>query len=165
MEHIDLLLTIAEIGVAVAGFAALATVIGQSRRHTDPQVNAIRLRGLMNVPLATMFLALIPAALLRAPSLEPWACHLSSVAGLLISAIFGWGALKRDRPRRHLPGYNRPVAAANYTILANRVHRIRRQHRGRDRLTQRLRLPVNAHSHAGWRFHAVRSGDHLAAQR
>ncbi|MEQ9564194.1 MAG: hypothetical protein RLN69_16860 [Woeseiaceae bacterium] len=40
MDEIDILLTIAEIGVALAGFASLAAILGHEGKNTDPLVNA-----------------------------------------------------------------------------------------------------------------------------
>ena len=117
MDPIATLLTIAQIGVTVAGFASLASVVGQTRTSTDPQVNAIRLRGLLNTSLAAMLLALVAVLLLAIPALGSWAWRGASIVGLLCAVPIGWGALKRDRPRRALPGYNKPVAQTNYAIL------------------------------------------------
>lgn len=117
MDQIATLLTIAQIGVTVAGFASLASVVGQTRTSTDPRVNAIRLRGLLNTSLATMLLALVAVLLLAIQGLGSWAWRGASILGLLCAVPIGWGALKRDRPRRALPGYNKPVAWINYAIL------------------------------------------------
>ena len=48
MDESDILLTVAEVGVALAGFASLAAILGRRDKHTDPLVNAIRLRGLLD---------------------------------------------------------------------------------------------------------------------
>ena len=117
MDPVATLLTIAQIGVTVAGFASLASVVGQTRTSTDPTVNAIRLRGLLNTSLATMLLALVAVLLLAIPGLGSWAWRGASIMGLLCSVTIGWGVLKRDRPRRALPGYNKQVARLNFAIL------------------------------------------------
>ena len=117
MDPIATLLTIAQIGVTVAGFASLASVVGHTRMSTDPQVNAIRLRGLLNTSLATMLLALFAVLLLAVPALGSWAWRGASIVGLLCAVPIGLGALKRDRPRRVLPGYNKPVTRINYAVL------------------------------------------------
>ena len=48
---IDLLLVLAQIGVTAAGFCPLASVVGQTLSTAHPEVNAIRLRGLLKVPV------------------------------------------------------------------------------------------------------------------
>lgn len=117
MEYIDILLTLAEIAIAIAGFASLASVISQTNTTTDPEVNAIRLRGLVNGALAAMFLALIGALLLKLQALGDWSWRATSLIGLISSTLIGWGVWKRDRPRRNLPGYNVLTAVTNFSIV------------------------------------------------
>ena len=54
MDQSDVLLVLAQIGVTMAGFASLATVVGQGYSKTDPEVNSIRLRGLLHIAIAVM---------------------------------------------------------------------------------------------------------------
>ena len=118
MEHIDLLLVLAQVGVSLAGFASLATVLGQTLSTAHPEVNAIRLRGLLNISLSVMFLALISSWLLKIGQLSgdtAWRC--AGLLGLTMSLFVGFGVLKRDRARRRLPGYNKLMMTTNFTIL------------------------------------------------
>lgn len=118
MDQIDLLLVLAQIGVGVAGFASLATVVGQAYTKTDPEVNAIRLRGLLYVSIAVMLLSLAAIALLRVAGLPAEAAwRIASWIALLTAVIIGIGVIKRDRTRRRLPGYNKFTMVTNFTIL------------------------------------------------
>ena len=83
MDEIDILLAVAEIGVVVAGFASLATVVGHTYKNMDPRVNSIRLRGLLDTSLATTSLALIAVLLLKVEVLDTWVWRGSSILGLL----------------------------------------------------------------------------------
>lgn len=118
MDQIDLLLVLAQIGGAVAGFASLATVVGQSYTTTDPQVNSIRLRGLLHIAIAVMLLSLIAVALLRVNALQAeLAWRIASLIAFFTAVITSVGVLRRDRSRRRLPGYNRFTMVINFTIM------------------------------------------------
>ena len=117
MDEIDILLAVAEIGVVVAGFASLATVVGHSYRNTDPRVTSIRLRGLLDTSLSTTLLALIAVLLLKVEGLGTWVWRGSSILGLLVTVSVGWAAVKRGIHLSNLPGYRKPLALVLYSIL------------------------------------------------
>jgi hypothetical protein len=119
MNQIDLLLVLAQIGVGFAGFGSLATVIGQSLTKTDPEVNSIRLRGLIHISISVILLSLVPVALLRVPGLaEEDAWRIASVIAFFAVVAVSVGVLRRDRERRRLPGYNKFSMVTNFTIMA-----------------------------------------------
>jgi MFS family permease len=118
MDQIDLLFVLAQIGVGVAGFASLATVIGQAYTRTDPEVNSIRLRGLLHISISVMLLSLLAIALLKIDGLsEEMAWRIASTVALVTAIICGIGVLRRDRTRRRLPGYNRLTMVINFSIM------------------------------------------------
>jgi hypothetical protein len=118
MDQIDLLLVLAQIGVGVAGFGSLATVVGQAYTKTDPEVNAIRVRGLLHIAVAAMLLPLVAIALLRVSGLAAdVAWRIASVIAFLAALAISVGVLRRDRMRRRLPGYNKVMMVANFTIM------------------------------------------------
>lgn len=118
MDQIDLLLVLAQVGVTLAGFASLATVVGQATSTDHPEVNAIRLRGLLSVSLSVMFLALIASGLLKVENLAvDLAWRGAAALGFVVALFVGFGVLKRDRKRRKLPGYNKLTMTTNFTIL------------------------------------------------
>lgn len=59
----DLLLTTAEIGIAIAGFAGLASVVGRGRRGYNPEADSLRLRTMLEVSLLVVAFSLLPAFL------------------------------------------------------------------------------------------------------
>jgi hypothetical protein len=95
MDETDILLTIAEIGVALAGFASLAAILGRRYKHTDPLVNAIRLRGLLDAGLSTMLLALIGVLMLQIGGSSRWVWQGSGIAGLVFVSAIGTAAFRR----------------------------------------------------------------------
>lgn len=118
MDETDILLTIAEIGVALAGFASLAAILGRRDKDTDPLVNAIRLRGLLDAGLSAMLLALIGVLLLQIGGSEPWVWRVAAVAGILFVSTIGTAAFRREKLRRHLPGFRRQASFIMFTLVA-----------------------------------------------
>lgn len=118
MDEIEILLTVAEIGVALAGFASLAAILGRRDKHTDPLVNAIRLRGLLDAGLSTMLLALIGVLMLKIGGASGWVWQAAAGAGLLFVSTIGTGAFRREKLRRHLPGFRKLASTIMFTLVA-----------------------------------------------
>ncbi len=118
MEEIDILLAVAQIGVALAGFAAIATIIGHGYKGTDPRVNSIRLRGLLETALSATLLAFVAVLLLKVEGLDTWVWRISSIVGLLFIVTVGRAIIKRGMRLRNLPGYNKSVARILFVILS-----------------------------------------------
>ena len=60
MQDADLLLTTAQIGMALAGFAGLVTLLGRARVRGDARLNEIRFRSMMELSLTLALFALLP---------------------------------------------------------------------------------------------------------
>jgi hypothetical protein len=118
VDQTEILLSVAEIGVALAGFASLATVLGRRYRHTDPPVNAIRLRGLLDAGLSTMLLALIAVLAMQVGGEGEWVWRTVALVGLLFVGTIGSAAFRRERLRRHLPGFRRLVSTIMFMLVA-----------------------------------------------
>lgn len=118
MEETDILLTVAEIGVALAGFASLAAILGRKHKHTDPLVNAIRLRGLLDAGLSTMLLALIAVLLMQFGGSKSWVWQAASVAGIFFVGAIGTAAYRREKLRRDLPGFRKRISAIMFALVA-----------------------------------------------
>lgn len=118
MDETDILLTVAEIGVALAGFASLAAILGRRYKDTDPLVNAIRLRGLLDAGLSAMLLALIGVLMLQIGGSEPWVWRAAAVAGIVSVSTIGTAAFRREKLRRHLPGFRKGVSFVMFTMVA-----------------------------------------------
>lgn len=118
MDQTDILLTIAEIGVALAGFASLAAILGRRYKDTDPLVNAIRLRGLLDAGLSAMLLALIGVLMLQIGGSSRWVWQGSGIAGLVFVATIGTAAFRREKLRRHLPGFKRHLSIIMFLLVS-----------------------------------------------
>ncbi|MBT8079999.1 MAG: hypothetical protein KJO31_15580 [Gammaproteobacteria bacterium] len=118
MEETEILLTVAEIGVALAGFASLAAILGRRHKHTDPLVNAIRLRGLLDAGLSTMLLALIGVLMLEIGASDDWVWQAAAAVGVVFVSTIGAAAFRREKLRRHLPGFKRITSAIMFTLVA-----------------------------------------------
>lgn len=118
MDEIEILLTVAEIGVALAGFASLAAVLGRRYKHTDPLVNTIRLRGLLDAGLSAMLLALIGVLFLQIGGSDPWVWRAAAVAGIVFVSTIGTAAFRREKLRRHLPGFRRRASFIMFSLVA-----------------------------------------------
>lgn len=118
MDETDILLTVAEIGVALAGFASLAAVLGRRYRHTAPLVNAIRLRGLLDAGISALLLALIGVLMQQLGGDSRWVWQGAAAVGLLFVITLGTAAFRRERLRRHLPGFRRRASFVMFTLVA-----------------------------------------------
>lgn len=119
MDETDILLTVAEIGVALAGFASLAAILGRRYKDTDPLVNAIRLRGLLDAGLSTMLLALIGVLMLQIGGTGAWVWPAAAVAGVIFVSTIGPAAFRREKMRRHLPGFRSRISAIMFLLVAS----------------------------------------------
>ena len=100
MEHIDTLLTVAEIAVALAGFASLVSVIGRRRDDTSRATDSIRLQMMLEVAFRNAAFALLPLPFLQLAPSDPIVWRISS--GLYIVVIVAHFFLRmrpNDRPR------------------------------------------------------------------
>lgn len=118
MDETDILLTLAEIGVALAGFASLAAVLGRRYRNTAPLVNAIRLRGLLDAGISAMMLALIGVLMLQIGGESPWVWQGAAAVGLFFVSTIGTAAFRREKLRRHLPGFRKRASFIMFTLVA-----------------------------------------------
>jgi hypothetical protein len=60
LSEADLLPTIAEVAVAIAGFASLISVLGENRRGDELAASFTRLRGMLETSLLTAAFAFVP---------------------------------------------------------------------------------------------------------
>jgi hypothetical protein len=112
LEQPDTLLTIAEIAVAFAGFAGIASVLGRRHPSIDPRVNALRLHNMVDVGLGVIFMAFAPvlldAVMPHITSDERWFWPLTSGIALLWGVALFLRMSNRARPVEQLIGYDLP---------------------------------------------------------
>ncbi len=82
----ELLLTTAQIGMALAGFAGLVTLLGRPSLRADPRLNEIRFRSMMELSVTLAAVALLPFVPSGLGLDEPAAWRVAS-------AIYAFGAL------------------------------------------------------------------------
>jgi hypothetical protein len=116
LNEFDLLLVIAQLSVAFAGFASLASVLNPGKAQDDARVDAGRLMNMLLVSLCTTILALVPFI----PGLFRWTVSLawrsSAVAALATMLLVAPGALMRGERMRRYAGFNRVVNTVNLAL-------------------------------------------------
>jgi hypothetical protein len=110
VEHSDTLLTIAELAVALAGFASLVSIIG--RRRNDATRDSFRLRMMLEVSFRNALFALLPLPFLQLVPSDPIIWRISS--GLYLVAIVGHTIL---RLRTNVPG-ERSFSGSMWVLVA-----------------------------------------------
>lgn len=98
MSESDVLLTIAEVAIAFAGFASLVSVLGRGSSVDDPRVSGIRMRGMIVFSLLTVAFSLFPLLLHRYGLAESTVWRLSSTVlsiGFLGTAFWVVAVVRR----------------------------------------------------------------------
>ena len=116
MEQSDTLLTIAEISVALAGFATLASVIGRRQDDASPGLDALRLQVMLEVTLQTAAFALLPLPFMDAIS-DPAIWRLASALWVVSAAGTAAYGIHRGRSRADVWG-NRWLTISTFSLLA-----------------------------------------------
>ena len=97
MSESDVLLTIAEVAVAFAGFASLVGVLGQRTSADDPRVIGVRMRGMLLSSLMVVAFSLFPILLAgygASPDLLWMGCSLALLAVTVCYYVWFWAALQ-----------------------------------------------------------------------
>jgi hypothetical protein len=102
MDQSDALFTIAEISVALAGFAGLVSVLGRGRNRESAIADSLRLQNMLEMALLNAAFALLPLPLLvpTAPGPEVWgvasAAHLIAGLGLTTAGVYRFRATRPE---------------------------------------------------------------------
>ena len=116
LSESELLLTTAELSVAFAGFASLASILGRRMSQDDPRVDSGRLLNMLTTSLTVTALALIPFL----PMLLEWSqevvWRVSGAAGLLLYGVLAPSLIRRARLMRQYAGYNALASAINTAL-------------------------------------------------
>ena len=89
MEHDDTLLTIAEIAIALAGFASLISVIGRRSSDTARATGSLRLRLMLEVSFRNAAFALLPLPFVQIAPSDPMPWRIFSGLYLVVTTIHG----------------------------------------------------------------------------
>ena len=98
----DYLPLVAEIGAALAGFGGLAGLIGRQGSSESPEVDAGRLRGMLERALVIVLLALLPMALGQFALSDAAVWWICAIALFLLAPFLNWSQIFR---LRRLPNY------------------------------------------------------------
>ena len=104
MPGSDVLLTIAELAVAFAGFASIVVLFQHRDPASWPPAVPVRLRAMVESSLATLYGALLPFLLHHLGLTEPELWAWSSVAIAVALVVVGVAFYRRALP--HLPSGN-----------------------------------------------------------
>ncbi len=88
MAESDVLLTIAEVAIAFAGFSSLVGILGQRSSLDDPRVLGTRMRGMLLSSLIVTAFAILPGALGRYAAAPELVWRWSSLGLLAASAMY-----------------------------------------------------------------------------
>jgi hypothetical protein len=93
----DLMLTTAQIGMALAGFAGLVTLLGHRNRRVDSRLNEIRFRSMIELALTLTTFSLLPLIPFELGSDEAIAWRVASAAYAAATLTFLVHSLRRNR--------------------------------------------------------------------
>ena len=118
MDETELLLTIAEISVAFAGFASLASIFGRRSSHSDGCVDAGRVMNMLTVSLTVTGLALFPLVLMLMglPTRLIWG--VAGGLGIFAMVTAVPAVLRRTSLMKRHAGFSTIRSAWNYTFTA-----------------------------------------------
>lgn len=122
MEQGETLLTIAEIAVALAGFASIVSVIAQRIEEGSRVADSHRLRLMLEVALRNAGFAVLPLPLLPVASSDPLVWRIASGLYLAVALVHGGIRLKTQRtigPRWFTHSAQFFLAATSIACLAN----------------------------------------------
>jgi hypothetical protein len=118
MDSTDHLLTVGEIAVTLAGFSALVAILGGRRGRSEPRVDALRLRTMLEASLLVLAFSLfplIPSKLGATPALS-W--RISAAAFLAVDLVETVFSLRRLRGLRTLATSGDRLSAVVVQVFA-----------------------------------------------
>ena len=117
LSESDLLLTTAELSVAFAGFASLASILGRRFSRDDPRLNA-GLLNMLTLSLSVTALALVPHLPMLLEWSSRWVWGSAGAIGVATFALLGPSILRRTRQMRQYPGFNPSANVVNHALAA-----------------------------------------------
>ncbi len=118
MEESELLITVAEISVAFAGFASLASIFGQRAGQDDARVDAGRLLNMLTTSLTVTGLALVPFVPMLLGIAMRWVWGSGGVIGLIAIVAFCPAILRRTAVMKQYAGFSFIRSYWNYALTA-----------------------------------------------
>jgi hypothetical protein len=116
LSETEILLTIAELSVAFAGFASVASILGRRFSQEDPRVNAGRLLIMLLVSFTATGLALAPIIPMILDWPSRWVWGSSGALGLIVQAVVVPTVIRRVRRMMRYQGFNPRANTANFSL-------------------------------------------------
>lgn len=118
MNAFELLLVIAQMSVAFAGFASLASALSARHQADETRVDAGRLINMLVISLSTAMLALLPFIPMMFGFAEPLAWRGSAVVAFGTLVLFAPGVLMRVRRMKQYAGFSIWTNVINIALSA-----------------------------------------------
>ena len=106
LSEFDLLLVIAQLSVAFAGFASLASALSNRNQGDETRVDAGRLINMLIISLSTTMLALVPFIPMLFGLSEAMVWRSSALTAFATVAIFAPGAVVRTKRMKRYAGFS-----------------------------------------------------------
>ena len=87
MQDFDFLFVVAQVAIAFAGFASIVVALLQVGSRDHPLLDSLRLRGLLNGSLTTVFFSLLPYICTRLIPDDEWAWRTSSATFFVVLSV------------------------------------------------------------------------------
>ena len=117
-NEFDLLLVIAQLSIAFAGFASLASALGDRNHRDETRVDAGRLINMLVVSLCTAMLALVPFIPTLFGFVENLVWRFSAATAFGTLVLFAPGVVMRTKRMKQYAGFNNPSNAVNFGLAA-----------------------------------------------
>ena len=118
MNNFDLLMVIAQVSVAFAGFASLASALGDRSNPEETPVDAGRLANMLVASLCTAMLALVPTIPALFGFTESIVWRSSALVAILTWVSVIPGVLTRTKRMKQYAGYNAATSTAGIGLAA-----------------------------------------------
>jgi len=116
MDESELLLTVAEISVAFAGFASIASIFGRRSGHDDARVDSGRLLNMLTTSLTVTGLALLPFVFILMGLRDRWVWGAAGLFGVAAIVSFGPAISRRTARMKKYSGFSAARSYWNYAL-------------------------------------------------
>lgn len=119
MQDSDLLQTVAEVGIAVAGFSGVVAFLGERARGDWRVVDLFRFNNLLSSSIAASLLSFAPILIFRLGASESnaWRCSSGLIAAYMLIELVRYGRGLRRLPEREKVEISPPGRALILAII------------------------------------------------
>jgi hypothetical protein len=117
VDEVETLIGIAQIGVAIAGFATLASILGRRFSRDDPRTDVARLRSMLDISLAAAALSLFPILPMKLGVSSETVWRISSLVFLVTISVMAFSIRRRNRELDRLrAAYSNAFSATSFVV-------------------------------------------------